>query len=60
MIKHNRIVEILHQDASDRLLRIEGENSAYEDWEMAVSPEDSTGKVYDYLQDERKLAELTK
>lgn len=60
MIKHDRIIEILHQEANDRLLKVQGEDSAYTDWEVSISPDDDMDKVYGYLQDERALAQLTK
>lgn len=60
MINHARIAEILHQIATDELLRKEGERQAYEDFIMNNSPDEDIEKVYTYIQSERKMAEMTK
>lgn len=60
MIKHTRIAEILHDAATDVSLRVEGEIKAYEDFLLGVSPDEDMDKVYTYIQNERRMAQLTK
>lgn len=60
MINHARIAEILHNIATDVALRIKGEIDAYEDFTLDVSPDEDIGKVYTYIQNERRAAEMTK
>lgn len=56
MIKVERMIEILHQKAERDYLRSKGEMEAYEDF--LSSDFSSLEKAYDYLVDERSLAEI--
>ena len=60
MINHVRIAEILHQAVSDEFLRKGGEKEAYEDFLTSVLPDEDMDKVYTYIQNERRMAEMTK
>ena len=60
MIKHGRIAEILQQAVAEELLIKDGERQAYEDFIMNISPDEDMEKVYTYIQNERKMAEIAK
>lgn len=59
MINTLRIVEILHNGIEEDLLRAEGEMMAYEEFSATIKAEDPIEKVYDYLSDERQLANIS-